>query len=46
MRFHFRIMKGHTTEELVQQEGISKNAYIGMAVVGLVLISMGAMKGP
>ena len=40
-RFHFRILKGHGTADLIKAEMLNKNAYIGLILVGFALIALG-----
>jgi len=41
MRFHFRILKGHTVETLLSQRSGSRWSYLGLGAAGVALFFMG-----
>jgi len=45
-RFRFRILKGHTVENLLRHRDLNVNAYYGLAVVGLAFAGWAAVGYP
>jgi len=45
-RFRFRILKGHTVENLLRQRDLNVNAYYGLALVGLAFAGWAAVGYP